>query len=70
MPVAAVMPQCPECNAPADRFGDHFVTCQKLGMAGRHNTVRDVVHAFCEKHQIPMAKEVVTGPIVLLNCCF
>jgi len=68
MPPAAVMPPCPECNAPADRFGDHFVTCRKLGMAGRHNAVRDVVHAFCEKHHIPVAKEVVVPARVQPHC--
>lgn len=50
--------KCPECSKPVDKYGDHLVSCHKLGLMARHHALRDVLHAFCEKHRIPVAKEV------------
>ena len=41
-----------------DIYGDHLVSCCKLGLASRHNAIRDVIHAFCERHNIQCQKEV------------
>jgi len=58
LPLGRCLPPCPECGDPIDPFGDHFVCCQKNGMALRHNNVRDHFSQILSQAGISHAKEV------------
>ena len=51
---------CPGCGAAMDCFGDHVLSCHKLGIYARHNKVRNELASICG--EIDLRVELEQGP--------
>ena len=51
---------CPGCGAAMDGFGDHVLSCHKLGTYARHNEVRNELASICS--DLNLRVEVEKGP--------